>query len=1318
MKRPLAVLMVLPAFLLAAIGAQAQDLPGIWSDPGGAPVKVYIGGGVLATDADTLYVHAGFNLTANPEGKGFYRHTLSTGAWTRLEDVPAMVSVGGTMAYLPERNAIYLLRGDASKDFYRYDLAAGAWTALSDDPLLAYPETVGDGFQDRSWNYDYSASMTAAGGKLYVINGRGSRAFYEFTPDTGWLRVAWTPVAVGVGCALAYPGGDFIYALGGKTTAFWRYNLRAITVDGQGALTWLAIAAAPASAANGAALAAGPGGTLYAFLGGGLHRFSPDFALTSKGLWSAMPATPASVGGGAGIAWTGGDLLHCLRGAVTGDLWRYSVSGGRFVTALTPAPLTAGAPFSGAGNGNDLYAFSGQKLLHYSIADDRWTEKRPAPNTLGAGAALVHAGGVHLYATAAAAKRPVPGGYSVEAATPDFWRYHIPSDTWETDPAAIAQAPVPFGWGSVAAWGGGDHIYALAGGNSGQFYRYSIPLNRWEAMTGAPAIVSNGSAISWPGSGDFLYVLRGSDGTVATSTFWRYAMTGANAEGQAAGTWTTIAPCPSPVQPGSSIAALGGFLFAITGDSGRDVSVKGPGRMFMYSVADQRWSPKTDLPGATGFGAGLAAPGIGAARLYAIQGGSRLLWSYFPDFSLTTGVAPAAPEIGPSPAQGQFRSDGSSIEVGGMTWSAVTFQGSAIHPEGSDWRMELEFKRTWIPFDGNNTRFSLFVPSGQAASVEIASTPYGNNPLSGGSYHWRARALDPTGAASAWVSFGGNLDGGLADADFEYSLITTSGMPPDPVDAAQMNLVDLTPIDPMGTSAECGFVARATISDAYGSRVRLAVEVQPLGTPFTGTPTAVGPLVVDNTLTSVEIGGLPSASPVRWQYRVVSEDGRSSRRWVPFGSDPATPDFTTPDSSGNSAPLEIDLGPSGTAAGQFLLDGVRRLHQGETTREDGVSLRGVTADPDSNSWRIEVELKRTTLPFDGLGTSYSPFVRNGQSATAAFQPLSDGDYHWRARAVDSAGATSSWVAFGWNHDEPSPGAPAEADFDVRMGATSLAPAHPDDLLQLRLDETTLIPAAGGTDEPGFIIQGRVSDQDGDMVALQVEVRATDTDFVAPSATGPLAPNGSVAWVKVGGLISNRTYHWRARAIDARGNASLWISFGANPEDRDEVDIQTLPNLQPEALGFDQHRASTGATARRGELLWDETAVVFRVEAVDADGDFVQLLVEVQPAGAPFTSAPGSVFTSGQLLGGGRLEVTAPLSPGSYHWRFKLVDSYGNHGAWTRFSESGSEADFVLRFYGGSLGDRNACGGSAARPGAAFSWTALAGLLALLLRRRA
>lgn len=82
------------------------------------------------------------------------------------------------------------------------------------------------------------------------------------------------------------------------------------------------------------------------------------------------------------------------------------------------------------------------------------------------------------------------------------------------------------------------------------------------------------------------------------------------------------------------------------------------------------------------------------------------------------------------------------------------------------------------------------------------------------------------------------------------------------------------------------------------------------------------------------------------------------------------------------------------------------------------------------------------------------------------------------------------------------------------------------------------------------LNGLLSSASPDSLELQVEL---EPSFVAfknqPNLAAPFADSGSVGRVATSGLPAG-SYHWQARAVDALGNSSLWVSPHDPPADLD------------------------------------------------------------------------------------------------------------------------------------------------------------------------
>jgi hypothetical protein len=122
------------------------------------------------------------------------------------------------------------------------------------------------------------------------------------------------------------------------------------------------------------------------------------------------------------------------------------------------------------------------------------------------------------------------------------------------------------------------------------------------------------------------------------------------------------------------------------------------------------------------------------------------------------------------------------------------------------------------------------------------------------------------------------------------------------------------------------------------------------------------------------------------------------------------------------------------------------------------------------------------------------------------------------------------------------------------------PNPPINLAQFKSDSETVIPVGGTTDERTVVFKGTVSDPDGDMVKLQVELRRLDEyggqfdETKGGLKDSVSVENGSEAVACAYGLI-DADYHWRARAVDEHGEPSEWVDFGDN--DISEADFTVI-----------------------------------------------------------------------------------------------------------------------------------------------------------------
>ncbi len=156
----------------------------------------------------------------------------------------------------------------------------------------------------------------------------------------------------------------------------------------------------------------------------------------------------------------------------------------------------------------------------------------------------------------------------------------------------------------------------------------------------------------------------------------------------------------------------------------------------------------------------------------------------------------------------------------------------------------------------------------------------------------------------------------------------------------------------------------------------------------------------------------------------------------------------------------------------------------------------------------------------------------------------------------------------------------------------------------------------------------------------------------------------------GGPYSGSGYTW------------YYVSWDTHPAGYSIQDYLALVANQPPTHGIaSQVRADTGAVMAdpNGTVPYG-VGVYFRVTPTDPDGDTARMEVELHQLPATFTGSPNYVSS---YVSSGSVATTATatgLAAGNYGWRYRVVDSHGNAGAWV----SENNPDFIVQATGGCL----------------------------------
>ncbi|MFZ2303486.1 MAG: YncE family protein [Minisyncoccia bacterium] len=191
-----------------------------------------------------------------------------------------------------------------------------------------------------------------------------------------------------------------------------------------------------------------------------------------------------------------------------------------------------------------------------------------------------------------------------------------------------------------------------------------------------------------------------------------------------------------------------------------------------------------------------------------------------------------------------------------------------------------------------------------------------------------------------------------------------------------------------------------------GTRVDYAVGTNPYGVAFDNVTNSVWITNLGlNTVSKVNINnGTRIDYPVGVASYGIAFESITNSVWVAnYGSN--TVSKIAIGASANTAPAISTFG-------QFKSDGMTTITESGITAEQTIAFKATLSDIDNDQIKLQVELKESSKPFDDTKLLESGFVASGSIATTSEDLIADGQYHWRARAVDDKGNVSEWQEFG------------------------------------------------------------------------------------------------------------------------------------------------------------------------------------------------------------------------------------------------------------------------------------------------------------------
>lgn len=188
--------------------------------------------------------------------------------------------------------------------------------------------------------------------------------------------------------------------------------------------------------------------------------------------------------------------------------------------------------------------------------------------------------------------------------TREFWRYAPATDAW----TQLADTPTTVRQGgslTFAEDGATSYLYAFAGESTVGFWRYDMAAGTWSAMSDAPEKVGDGGSLTWDGV-DTLYAVRGEN----YPAFWYYHIP--------TDTWGLLPDAPSNINQGGDAEYVDGGVFTLIGNTTDEA--------WRFDIATQSWAAIASTPEVVAEDGGFTSDG---ENLYAYPGdNSTLFWKY------------------------------------------------------------------------------------------------------------------------------------------------------------------------------------------------------------------------------------------------------------------------------------------------------------------------------------------------------------------------------------------------------------------------------------------------------------------------------------------------------------------------------------------------------------------------------------------------------------------------------------------------------------------------------------------------------------------
>lgn len=505
----------------------------------------------------------------------------SSGTWNPRVFKTPNVPLTNQSAIVSDGKDVYLLAGGDSY-FAKYISSEDRWVTLANAPHLGYN----------------GADLAILNGYIYAIYGSYTKNFSRYRIATNvWEDLGDAPDLMTDGASIETDGTDIYILRGTSTYDFWKYEINNHK--------WSTLSQPPATIGAGADLVY-KNGYFYTPRGGTtttFYRFNPNLGI--GGSWETMRVIPGTVGTNHNSTVLG-DYIYVNRDLNTNSFYRFNVGTTAWETITNTPQLSQYAGVVGVGDTATgfVYVFRGNSTYDfwkYNPRNNSFLGLNDLPNTPSTGADFIYLNNWVYFRR---------GSNSAS-----FYGYNTSiGGTWVT----LANTPASFN-DDVKGVRAGNYLYHLRGGGSTAFYRYDPSVGvggTWATLLATPAAlaINYGSALVYPGSGDYIYATRGG----LSRTFMRYTI----GVGE---TWddAVVADLPDDAEAGygSRMVSDGTNIYYIAGN--------GMSKIYKYiisGVGANTWVELGNTPFAPYFGTDISYYN---GKIYALAGNLKAdYWEY------------------------------------------------------------------------------------------------------------------------------------------------------------------------------------------------------------------------------------------------------------------------------------------------------------------------------------------------------------------------------------------------------------------------------------------------------------------------------------------------------------------------------------------------------------------------------------------------------------------------------------------------------------------------------------------------------------------